>query len=74
MSEQAELIRVAVEQAAPTVRCAECGGVLHLRHGRVTGKWFWTHRTNAECVWYAVRHAIFFGSRDEAEKATEVFE
>lgn len=73
MSEQADQLRVAVEKAAPTVRCADCGGVLHLRRGRCTGKFFWVHTTNAECVNYRVEHAIFFDSREEAMKAEEVF-
>ena len=71
---QADEIRVAVEKAAPTVRCAECNGVLHLRRGRATGKYFWVHRTNANCVWYSVAHALFFETREEAEKAEEVFQ
>lgn len=71
---QTDLIRVAVEQAAPTVRCADCLGVLRLKRGRCTGKWFWVHVTGADCVNYSVAHAIFFATREEAEAATEVFE
>lgn len=64
-----------IERIAPPVkpeaRCAECGGVIYLIHGRHSKKWFWSHRGLSGCE--DVR-AIIFDTREAAEQATEVFQ
>jgi hypothetical protein len=59
-----------VPPSKPSARCADCGGVIYLIHGKHSGKWFYSHQGWAGCE---AARAIMFNTREEAEQSTEVF-
>lgn len=60
-----------VPPSKPQARCAECGGVIYLIHGRHSGRWFWSHQGLSGCE--NVR-AIMFESREQAEESEVAFQ
>jgi hypothetical protein len=54
-------------------RCSNCGAMLHVHHGRVSGMWFLSHDHASECVFDKIGCRIFFKTKEEGLNAEEVF-
>lgn len=55
-------------------KCPNCDAVCSLHHGRHSGKYFFKHNVETDCIFDRVGASLFFNSRDEAMKAEMIFE
>lgn len=70
-------IRASVEkssdQATGRRTCPNCRQSVILHHGKASGKWFYKHEREQDCIYDGIGTSIFFNTRDEALRAEEIF-
>lgn len=62
-----------VEFSRTSRACHECGVVCHLTRGKHSGKWFWTHERDTDCIFDQTGRRIFFETRESAEQTEGMF-